>query len=63
MIVNKTEYKVYEKLPEGWKILDHGMECPHGYKWIFNSEPVYKINENGKAVLNPRHKDGLLKVD
>lgn len=60
MIVNGTDYKVYDKLPEGWKILEH-IDIP-GYKMIYNGEPVFKINENGKAVLNIRHKDGLLKI-
>ncbi len=45
------DYEKYEKMPNGWKILQGATTAPKGYVWIWNGKPRFGVNAGFKQAL------------
>lgn len=52
MEVNGREYRVFQTVPTGWKIMQGATCHPHGYRWI----------NNGKSIFDKSYERALLEV-
>lgn len=48
----EKEITIYDKIPDGWFIVEGAMTAPQGYVWICNN----------KSLFDGTRKNGLLKV-
>lgn len=50
---NGHEVPVFDKLPEGWRILEGATTAPRGYRWI----------DNKKSFFSKEHRMAFIKIE
>lgn len=49
----QSDVRVYDHLPDGWRVIDGANTAPNGYVWICNNKPMF----------GGEYEHGLMKIE